>query len=62
MNPSSRSSESFKLLQLSEDSKSLSDLELPEIATQRRRKVRRYVTYLLKSFIANRNVYRKDNL
>lgn len=43
MNPPSRSSESFKLLQLSEDSKSLSDLELPELVTQRKRKVRRFV-------------------
>ncbi|XP_053684311.1 uncharacterized protein LOC128734256 [Sabethes cyaneus] len=33
--------ESFKLLQLSDDSKSLSDLELPEVTTQRKRKVRR---------------------
>lgn len=33
--------ESFKLLQLSDDSKSLSDLELPEIVNQRKRKVRR---------------------
>lgn len=33
--------ETFKLLQLSDDSKSLSDLELPEITTQRKRKVRR---------------------
>ncbi|XP_035784918.1 A-kinase anchor protein 9-like isoform X3 [Anopheles albimanus] len=33
--------ESFKLLQLSEDSKSLSDLELPEVLSQRKRKVRR---------------------
>ncbi|XP_055619182.1 uncharacterized protein LOC129764285 isoform X2 [Toxorhynchites rutilus septentrionalis] len=33
--------ESFKLLQLSDESKSLSDLELPEITTQRKRKVRR---------------------
>ncbi|XP_055608726.1 keratin, type II cytoskeletal 72 isoform X2 [Uranotaenia lowii] len=33
--------ESFKLLQLSDDSKSLSDLELPELTTQRKRKVRR---------------------
>lgn len=33
--------ECFKLLQLSDDSKSLSDLELPEIVNQRKRKVRR---------------------
>lgn len=33
--------ESFQLLQLSDDSKSLSDLELPEIVNQRKRKVRR---------------------
>lgn len=33
--------ESFQLLQLSEDSKSASDLELPEILPQRKRKVRR---------------------
>lgn len=33
--------ESFQLLQLSEDSKSISDLELPEILPQRKRKVRR---------------------
>ncbi|XP_001661435.2 uncharacterized protein LOC5574423 isoform X3 [Aedes aegypti] len=36
-----RKNESFKLLQLSDDSKSLSDLELPEIVNQRKRKVRR---------------------
>ncbi|XP_062542680.1 myosin heavy chain, embryonic smooth muscle isoform isoform X1 [Armigeres subalbatus] len=36
-----RKNESFKLLQLSDDSKSLSDLELPEIINQRKRKVRR---------------------
>ncbi|XP_035910423.1 uncharacterized protein LOC118511435 isoform X2 [Anopheles stephensi] len=33
--------ESFKLLQLSDDSKSLSDLELAEVVSQRKRKVRR---------------------
>uniref|UniRef100_A0AAG5DL06 Uncharacterized protein n=1 Tax=Anopheles atroparvus TaxID=41427 RepID=A0AAG5DL06_ANOAO len=33
--------ESFKLLQLSDDSKSLTDLELPEVLSQRKRKVRR---------------------
>ncbi|XP_055533161.1 uncharacterized protein LOC129723155 isoform X2 [Wyeomyia smithii] len=33
--------ESFKLLQLSDDSKSFSDLELPDMTTQRKRKVRR---------------------
>ncbi|XP_065086574.1 uncharacterized protein LOC135708404 isoform X3 [Ochlerotatus camptorhynchus] len=33
--------ECFKLLQLSDDSKSLSDLELPEAINQRKRKVRR---------------------
>lgn len=33
--------ESFKLLELSDDLKSLSDLELPEIINQRKRKVRR---------------------
>ncbi|XP_058126057.1 uncharacterized protein LOC131267250 isoform X2 [Anopheles coustani] len=33
--------ESFKLLQLSDDSKSLTDLELPEVVSQRKRKVRR---------------------
>lgn len=33
--------ESFQLLQLSDDSKSLSDLELPEITPQRKRKIRR---------------------
>lgn len=38
-----RKNESFKLLQLSDDSKSLSDLELPEIVNQRKRKVRRLV-------------------
>lgn len=37
----SNSTESFKLLQLSDDSKSLSDLELPEIVTKRKRKIRR---------------------
>lgn len=34
--------ESFKLLELSDDLRSLSDLELPEIVNQRKRKVRRY--------------------
>lgn len=40
-NRRTNSAESFQLLQLSDDSKSLSDLELPEIVTQRKRKVRR---------------------
>lgn len=35
--------EEFKLLNLSDDSKSLSDLDLPEIVNQRKRKVRRWV-------------------
>ena len=37
----SNKKESFKLLQLSDDSKTLSDLELPELPNQRKRKVRR---------------------
>ncbi|XP_058055350.1 uncharacterized protein LOC131206698 isoform X2 [Anopheles bellator] len=40
--------ESFKLLQLSEDSKSLSDLELPEV--QRKRKVRRKTRHRTSSY------------
>lgn len=40
-NRHSNSAESFQLLQLSDDSKSLSDLELPEVVFQRKRKVRR---------------------
>lgn len=38
---SSNTKESFKLLQLSDDSKSLSELELPEIVHQRKRKILR---------------------
>lgn len=41
-NRHNNSAESFQLLQLSDDSKSLSDLELPEVVFQRKRKVRRY--------------------
>lgn len=41
MNGLDGNKESFQLLQLSDDSKSLSDLELPEIVNQRKRKVRR---------------------
>ncbi|CAD7077320.1 unnamed protein product [Hermetia illucens] len=41
MQETRQNNETFKLLQLSDDSKSLSDLELPEITTQRKRKVRR---------------------
>ncbi|KAL9700829.1 hypothetical protein quinque_004270 [Culex quinquefasciatus] len=41
MNGVDGKNESFQLLQLSDDSKSLSDLELPEIINQRKRKVRR---------------------
>lgn len=37
----SNKKESFKLLQLSDDSKSLSDLELPELTHQRKRKILR---------------------
>lgn len=37
----SRGTESFKLLQMSDDSKSISDLDLPEIVATRKRKVRR---------------------
>lgn len=40
-NGQSNNNESFKLLQLSDDSKSLSDLEVPIIVNQRKRKVRR---------------------
>lgn len=39
-NRHSNSAESFQLLQLSDDSKSLSDLELPQVVFQRKRKVR----------------------
>lgn len=38
---SSTNKETFKLLQISDDSKSLSDLDLPEFVTQKKRKVRR---------------------
>lgn len=40
-NRHSNSAESFQLLHLSDDLKSLSDLELPEITFQKKRKVRR---------------------
>lgn len=40
-NGHNNSAESFQLLQLSDESKSLSDLELPEVVFQRKRKVRR---------------------
>lgn len=40
------SAESFQLLQLSDDSKSLSELELPEIVTKRKRKIRRLEQYI----------------
>lgn len=39
----SNNNETFKLLEMSDDLKSLSDLELPEIVNQRKRKVRRFV-------------------
>lgn len=38
-----KNKEQFKLLQYSDDSKSLSDLELAEIVVPRKRKVRRWV-------------------
>lgn len=37
----SNNNETFKLLEISDDLKSLSDLELPEITNQRKRKVKR---------------------
>lgn len=46
-NSEGNNNESFKLLQLSDDSKSLSDLEIPIIVNQRKRKVRRCVLYLM---------------
>lgn len=47
----SNNNETFKLLEMSDDLKSLSDLELPEIVNQRKRKVRRFVLeFLLKLF------------
>lgn len=41
-NGQSNNKETFKLLQLSDDSKSLSDLDVPIIVNQRKRKVRRW--------------------
>lgn len=65
MQTNAKNKEQFKLLQYSDDSKSLSDLELTEIVVPRKRKVRRYCYRLChhlvyQSFSLNRKTKPKN--